>query len=84
MIDGQLKRLRIERATALSGWIASVALLVEVVRRGADDAMPARLAALALVALVTSCAHRMSRERLGRYVDTIVRCHTALVEVPTA
>ena len=53
-VDGQLKRLRIERAAALSGGIGSIALLIDVALVGLREEMPVR--AVLLVGLVLAAA----------------------------
>lgn len=53
-VDGQLKRLRIERAAALSGGISSLALLLDVARTATHEGRPVR--ALVLVGLVLAAA----------------------------
>lgn len=58
-VEGQLKRLRIERATALSGGISALALLVDVALTAADEGMPLRGVLLVVLVLSTAVAARL-------------------------
>lgn len=58
-VEGQLKRLRIERAAALSGGISSLALLVDIAVLAWQDGMEFRGVLLAALVIVTAAAARL-------------------------
>jgi hypothetical protein len=77
-VEGQLKRLRIERATALSGSICTLALVIDFVLRAGDEGLWLRTVLLATCVLITACAIWLSTVRLRRYLGSIIRCYDAL------
>ena len=77
-IESQLKRLRIERASALAGVIAVVALGINLVTASLPGGVASRSWGFVFALVVAATAVALSFVRHGRYVGMILRCKNEL------